>query len=274
MGPVLFDYDKCNNDGLCADVCPRKLIALDAETARPETISEVSELCINCGHCLAVCPAGAIALNGVGPEDCTSVAKEKLPVYDPVDLLMKSRRSIRVYKDEPLDGKIIEQLLDTCRYAPSGSNSQPVHWIVASGGERLNSLAQMVIDWMDQAVAAKSPIAVRMHLDVVVESWKRGEDRIFRSGPAVIMTHAPEFGSLPSENCVIAMTFLDLAAAVLGLGTCWVGYLMLAAAEHPPLIEALGIPQDHCLSGAMIVGYPKYTYRRIPPRNPLNVSWL
>ena len=273
MEPVMFDYDKCNNDGICANVCPRKLIVLDAETSKPETISEVSELCINCGHCLAVCPTSAITLNGVNPEDCPPIDKKELPVYEQVDLLMRSRRSIRAYKDKPLDRKIIEQLLDTCRYAPSGSNSQPVHWIVASGHERLNSLAQMVIDWMQQAVEAKSPIAERMHLDVVVESWKRGEDRIFRGGPAVLMTYAPEIGSLPSENCVIAMTFLDLAAASLGLGTCWVGYLMLAASEHSPIIEALGIPQDHCFCGAMIVGYPKYTYQRIPQRNQLNVSW-
>ena len=274
MEPVIFDYDKCNNDGICVDVCPRKLIKLDAETSRPESIPQASELCINCGHCLAVCPTSAIVLKGVNPEDCRRISKKRLPDYEKVDLLMRSRRSIRVYKDKPLDREIIEQLLDTCRYAPSGSNSQPVHWIVASGRERLNELAQMVIDWMQQAVEDKNPIAERMHLDVVVESWKRGEDRIFRGGPAVMMTHAPEIGSLPSENCVIAMTFLDLAAAVLGLGTCWVGYLMLAASQHPPIREALGIPQDHRFFGAMIVGYPKYSYQRIPQRNQPNVSWL
>jgi len=38
MEPVIFDYDKCNNDGICADVCPRKLIKLDAESARPGSI--------------------------------------------------------------------------------------------------------------------------------------------------------------------------------------------------------------------------------------------
>lgn len=273
MEPVKFDYDKCSNDGICANVCPRRLIVLDATTSKPVTIPEVSELCISCGHCLAVCPTSAITLNGISPEDCPTIAKKQLPSYEQVDLLMRSRRSIRVYKDKPLDRKIIEQLLDTCRYAPSGTNSQPVHWIVASGYERLNCLAQMIIDWMQQMVEVKNPIAERMRLDVVVESWKRGEDRIFRGGPAVIMAHAPEIGSLPLENCVIAMTFLDLAAASLGLGTCWVGYLMLAATEHAQIIEVLGIPEGHLLYGAMIVGYPKYTYQRIPQRNQLNVSW-
>jgi len=273
MEPVTFDYDKCNNDGICAAVCPRKLIKLDPVSSRPESIPEAADLCINCGHCLAVCPASAIILKGVNPDDCRRIANNQLPNYGQVDLLMRSRRSIRVYKDKSIDREMIEQLLDTCSYAPSGSNSQPVHWIVASGRDRLNNLAQMVIGWMEQAVEAKTPIAERMHLDVVVEGWKRGEDRIFRDGPAVIITHAPELGSLPSANCAVAMTFLDLAAAVIGLGTCWVGYLILAASQHPPINEALGIPQDHRLYGAMIVGYPKFSYQRIPERNQPNVCW-
>ena len=70
MGPVIFDYDKCNNDGICAAVCPRKLIKLDAESSKPESIPEAAELCINCGHCLAVCPTSAITLKGVKSEDC------------------------------------------------------------------------------------------------------------------------------------------------------------------------------------------------------------
>ena len=146
-----------------------------------------------------------------------------------------------------------------------------MNWIIATGSGRLKDLAQLVIDWMTQTVETRQPVAERMHLDVVVKGWERGEDRIFRGAPMVIMTHALETGSLPLESCVIAMTYLDLAAASMGLGACWVGYLMLAATQHAPLKEALGIPQDHRLYGAMVVGYPKYSYRRIPPRNQARV---
>ena len=60
----------------------------------------------------------------------------------------------------------------------------------------------------------------------------------------------------------------------MGLGACWVGYLMLAATQYEPLKDALGIPNDHRLYGAMVVGYPKYSYRRIPPRNQAKVVML
>jgi hypothetical protein len=48
---------------------------------------------------------------------------------------------------------------------------------------------------------------------------------------------------------------------------------MLAASQHPPISEALGIPQDHRLYGAMIVGYPEFSYQRIPERNQPSVCW-
>jgi nitroreductase/NAD-dependent dihydropyrimidine dehydrogenase PreA subunit len=273
MNPVVFDYEKCTGDGLCVAVCPRKLIEQDTESSKPTTIAEAPELCINCGHCLAVCPSGAISLNGVYPEDCLTTNKNLHPRFDQVDLLLRSRRSIRAYKNRPAENKIIEQLLDTCRYAPSGSNTQPVSWIVASGDQRLRKLAQLVIDWMEHAIETKNPVAERMHLDVVVDSWRKGEDRIFRGAPAVIVSHAPQIGSLPLENCIIAMTYLDVVSASLGLGTCWVGYLMLAASQYAVIGDALEIPRDHRLFGAMVVGYPKYSYQRIPPRNQLNLTW-
>ena len=133
MQPVIVDYDKCNADGICADVCPRKLIVIDDEDSKPRPIPEAAELCINCGHCLAVCPTSAITLNGMAPENCPPVKKALRPDYEQLDQLLTSKRSIRVYKDKPVDFKIIETLLETCRYAPSGSNWQPVNWIIATG---------------------------------------------------------------------------------------------------------------------------------------------
>jgi nitroreductase/NAD-dependent dihydropyrimidine dehydrogenase PreA subunit len=273
MEPVVVDNKSCNGDGLCAAVCPRKLIAFDKERKTPASIPRAAELCINCGHCLSVCPTGAITLNGTSPADCREIDPEMLPGFEKMDLLLRTRRSIRVYKKKRVDRGVIERLLDTCRYAPSGSNSQPVGWIATSEAPRLRDLAQLVIDWMAQAVEAGDPDARRMHLDVVVESWGRGEDRIFRGAPAVVMCHAPETASLPLENAIIAMTVFDLAAASLGLGTCWVGYLMLAAARHPPIREALRIPEGNRLFGAMVLGYPVYAYQRIPPRKATDLIW-
>jgi nitroreductase len=108
----------------------------------------------------------------------------------------------------------------------------------------------------------------------IVEGWDRGQDRLFRGAPLVLMTHSPEMGSLPRESCVIAMSYFDLLATSMGLGTCWIGLFMAAADRHPPIRHFLGIPGDHRLYGAMVAGYPKYTYRRIPTRKRFQATWI
>jgi len=273
MQHVIIDYDKCNEDGICADVCPRKLIAFTKENSKPIPIPEMEELCISCGHCLAVCPSGAISLKEPSPDECAKINKKLRPGYDQLDHLIRSRRSIRVYKDKPVERRIIEELLDTCRYAPSGSNSQPVKWIIVSGRERLLALGQMVIDWMKDAIESKHPLAEKLPLSAYVAGWEKGEDRIFRNAPMVVMAHAAELGSLPLESSVIAMTYFELAANIKGFGTCWIGFLMHAANLNPQIKKSLGIPEAHKLYGAMSIGYSKYSYQRIPPRNQTDVAW-
>lgn len=272
MEPVIIDYDICNKDGICSDVCPRKLIMM--KEGAPVPIDGIENYCIRCGHCLAVCPKGAISVYGSKPAECLKMDKIQRATYGQLDHLMKSRRSIRVYKQKPVEKRIIQKIMDTCRYSPTGSNAQQVNWIIATDKNKIKKLAQLTIDWMKEAMASKHPLSTELPMASFIDSWERGEDRIFRGAPLVLMSHSPELGSLPLESCVIAMTYFDLVAASLGLGTCWVGVFMVAAAEHPSIKRTLEIPTDHRLYGTMVVGYPKYAYQRIPDRNQPQMTWL
>jgi nitroreductase len=78
---------------------------------------------------------------------------------------------------------------------------------------------------------------------------------------------------ISQSSCFIALTYLELAAPSLGLGTCWAGYFTAAANFYPPLQKALDLPQGHLPYGATMIGYPKYSYQRIPPRNKPEISW-
>ena len=64
-----------------------------------------------------------------------------------------------------------------------------------------------------------------------------------------------------------------MAAPSFGLGTCWAGFFQFAATFWPPLKEALQLPEDHASFGAMMVGYPKYRYQRLPLRNDAQITW-
>lgn len=74
-------------------------------------------------------------------------------------------------------------------------------------------------------------------------------------------------------DSTIAMTTFELLASAEQIGTCWAGFLMIAAKQWQPLREALEIPEGNVLTTALMVGYPKFRYSRLPERNPLTIQW-
>lgn len=55
---------------------------------------------------------------------------------------MKARRSIRKFKSEPIPESLIIQLIESARLAPSGSNIQPVRFVVIKSDEARRQLSQ------------------------------------------------------------------------------------------------------------------------------------
>lgn len=149
------DAEKCNHDGLCAAVCPLKIIAFTAvdnagsEGNRlPTPIDGAESLCINCGHCVAICPTAALSHRAMTPGDCLPVNPDWLLTPEQVEHFLRYRRSIRTYKDQPVARETIEKLIHIARYAPSGHNLQPVSWQVIYGKEEVHRLSGLAIDWM------------------------------------------------------------------------------------------------------------------------------
>ena len=70
------------------------------------------------------------------------------------------------------------------------------------------------------------------------------------------------------------LTYAELYAPVLGLGSCWAGWAEAAAISGDPgILEVLNLPPGRIVTGAIVVGIPRYRHRRIPARRPLAVSW-
>ena len=273
MGFLTVDPDKCAKDGICAAECPVSVIKMKSRKEVPSALDGAESLCINCGHCVAVCPHGALSLDKMRTEECPPIQSELLPGPDQVEHLLLSRRSIRSFKDEPVDWDTLARLIDIARYAPSGHNAQPVHWLVIEDKDEVRRLAGLVVDWMRHALTHNAGLANSLRLDQVVQSWESGRDLVCREAPHVILAHAAKTAITAQAACTIALTYLELAAFSLGLGACWAGYLGAAAAGFPPLIQALDLPEGHQVFGAMLVGHPRYHYHRIPRRNKPAVTW-
>jgi nitroreductase/NAD-dependent dihydropyrimidine dehydrogenase PreA subunit len=273
MSLLQIDSERCQRDGLCADVCPALIIALDGDEGYPALVEGGAERCIRCGHCVAVCPHGALSHAAMASENCPAIDRERMPDARQVEQFLRARHSIRRYREEPLEKDTLARLIDVARFAPSGHNYQPVQWLVVQAPEEVQRLAGLVADWMRHLIAENNPMAAAMHMDMVVEAWDKGYDRICRSAPHLIVAHAAKANPTAPAAATIALAYLDLAAFSMGLGACWAGYFNVAANFWPPLKEALALPEGHVPFGAMMVGRPKYRYQRLPLRNEPQIIW-
>jgi len=267
------DRDKCRRDGICAAVCPMSIIKAKGGDGFPAPAAGAEELCINCGHCVAACPHGAMSLAAMDSAGCRPVSRDLLPGPGQVEHLLQARRSIRCYQERPVERAVLTGLIDTARYAPSGHNLQPVHWLVVGDAAEVRRLAGLVIEWMCLMIEERPAVAQAWHFDRLVAAWEGGRDLICRHAPHLVAVHAAKTERTAPPACTIALTYLDLAAFSRGLGACWAGYFGLAATAHPPLIEALALPEGHQVFGAMLIGYPRFAYHRIPARKEPTITW-
>lgn len=273
MGLLNVDETKCKRDGICVEECPRRVIALEGVEGFPAVAPENEYYCMMCGHCVAVCPHGAMSLAKMPSETCPEIKKDFLPSGEQTRHFLRSRRSIRVYQDRAVDRQTIQELIDTARYAPTASNSQSIHWTVITGRENLSELSGMAIDWMRGIIAARPDSPMAAYFAPVVSGWDNGYDGILRTAPNLIIASAPKEASNGLVDCAIALTYLELAALALGLGTCWAGLLQAAMLNTPALLEKIGLPEGHTAHYPMMIGYPKFKYYRLPERNLPPIHW-
>ncbi len=272
MSRFIVDEQKCRRDGICVAVCPVGILTY-GEAAPPEPIPGREALCISCGHCVAACPYGACSLDTMPADACPPVRPEWRLSPEQAEHFLRSRRSIRVYKDAVVDDGRLEWLIRVARYAPSGHNGQLVHWLVISGREAVRALAGHVIDWMRSICAAKPDAGRQMMLDRLVAAWDSGRDMICRDAPHLIVAHAPKSDMTAPSACTLALAYLELAAPSHGLGACWAGYLHMGALHWQPLQKALALPAGDIFGGALLVGEPRYRYHRLPLRREPQITW-
>lgn len=273
MSLFTVSEDKCIKDGICAAVCPANLIDFNDKNNVPVPIPHADIFCINCGHCVSACSTCALTHKNLKPEDCIPIINELSINAEQAEQFIRSRRSIRRYKEKNIDKETLTKLIDITRHASSGHNSQPVKWLVVQDKNDVRTLSGITIDWMRYMLKEKPDMAKGMHMDLVVEKWEKGMDNITRDAPHLIIAYGEKENSFLPAASNIALACLELTAPSMGLGACWAGYFYASAIHYPPMKDALKLPEGNSVSGAVMVGYPKYKYHRIPTRKIANVIW-
>lgn len=270
MGGIIVDQSRCTRCGICSLVCPAGIIDAAGEGAVPQVPPAKANLCIRCGHCEATCTSGAVvaaysSTGTPGNPASSDISPETLGTY------LKSRRSVRHYREDPVDRDTIGAILDIARYAATGGNRQPVEWLVLHDRNEVRRAAELTMEWIRTLAGSGHPMG--SYIPVLAAAWERGVDAICRGAPHLLIPHIPAENPMARTDALIALTHVDIAAPAFGVGTCWAGFVAIALGASPPLREALDLPAGREPAYAMMFGYPKYRIYRIPEREPLRVTW-
>ncbi len=286
---IKIDSAKCNKCGFCFEVCSAYVLALGKDR---EIQVRYPEQCCVCGHCVAICPQNALVHEELPIERFETLPAAIISAEDMRNLLL-SRRSIREFKQEPVPKKLIEQLIEVGIHAGTSSNGQSENFIVIQDRKLLSELEKIVIDvlWnsgMKYLGSSLGQKLARMKLGnemlrqavpyhYIIRNRRQNNElggMIFRNAPVVMAIHGLRTNFMAHANCSIAARNMEIMAKTIGLGTCWVGFLSVAAHLAKKKIERyLEIPDDHSIYGAIMVGYPKFKYRKIIPRKEREVRW-
>jgi nitroreductase len=251
-----------------------RIIKISEDINISAPIENADKYCINCGHCVAVCPHDALSLQTMTPEQCVPIDKSLIITKEQAEQFMRARRSIRTYQDKPVDRILLEKIIGIACNAATALNMQSVKWMIIEQKEEVQKLEGIVVDWMRYMIKEKHDLANLLNFDRMVADIDAGRKTpICNQAPHMILAYGHKDIPLFHENCIIALTHLELAASGFGLGACWAGYLTLAAKFWPPMQEVLALPVDHELSYALMIGYPKYKFQRIPIRKEADIVW-
>lgn len=272
MTLLMVDNEKCKKDGICAADCPMAIIRIDKDLG-PTMVPGGNDSCLRCGHCVAVCPHGALSHRDIPLEHCLPLRKEHGITRDQAVQFLRSRRSIRSFKNTPVEKATLKQLIEIGRYAPTGSNSQLVEWTVFLDGNKIQEIAALVIDWVKEILKKDPKPAFAPYLPVIAAAWDMGYDAVLRHAPCLIIAYAPKEATNGLVDVTLALSYLELAAPSFGLGTCWAGMLQGALRSQPAIKSALGLSDNYPFHYPMMIGYTKPRYYRLPERKAPRIVW-
>lgn len=155
---------------------------------------------------------------------------------------IKTRRSIRKFKQQPIEKEVLDKIIEAGTYAPSGKNKQSAIIIAITNKEILDKLAEI-------------------NRQVINLNKKTMYD-----APAVLVVLAnKDISTYVHDGCAVIENML-LAAHSLGVGSCWVHRAKeeFETEEGKEILKSLGIEGNYEGIGHCLLGYPEEEGRLFP----------
>ncbi|MDO6430349.1 nitroreductase [Flavitalea sp. BT771] len=171
------------------------------------------------------------------------------------------RRAVRKYKNTPVDRKLIEQVLDAGRMAPSAMNKQPWHFYVLTGKDTIQAFSREIaaiamkgalssgISGIKQVIKAAAGLLHFVH-GINLHALK---DPVFYEAPVVIFLTASRDNEWAPLDIGMCAQNIMLAARSVGLDSCPVGFGKFVVKTK--IYSRLHVPDSEEVHLAIILGY-------------------
>lgn len=165
--------------------------------------------------------------------------------------LIKNRRSIRLYKDQPVSTDLLKEIVEESTLAPSSGNSQLWKFVIVNNREVMKRIS----DEGKRTILAR----IRENPDdyaVKYEKTLSNEDyNVFYNAPALIIVAGPKDYKNLMVDCALCAGYIMNAAVSRGLGTCWINFA--SDLRDAALLDELGLTPDLKIVAPLIIGYPQ-----------------
>lgn len=257
--------DNCVHCGKCIKDCIAGVLEFD-ETNTPYAIHP--ERCIKCQHCLAICPVGALSILNKYPENSDSVNDHN---PDEILNLIKSRRSFRFYKKENLSPEIMNKLKNMLNWVPTGVNYHKLHFSFVDDIEVMDEIRDYTNKKIIETLEKPFVSTMLKKFEMYTNAIKKGKDVIYRGAPHMVVVSTHKNAPCKDINPIIALSYFELYAQSLGVGTCWCGLGYDILTFFPELYKKLEIPEDYKLSYVMLFGPTHAKYKRTTQPEPFEI---
>lgn len=192
--------------------------------------------------------------------------------YDGFLELVKSRRTIRRFKPDPIPDEDIGKIIEAARWAPSGFNMQPWDFVIIKDRKLRGSIVEWVRDYhrfIMKTESAREPwqrVPRRPSLDPEMDFRSApvfilvlGDTRTLKGLPTAMRYDGERRQVIHISSLASAYLYMSLAATTLGLANEWVSSV---ATAYPQCLvkDLLGIPAELEIYDMMALGYPAYKF--------------
>lgn len=194
---------------------------------------------------------------------------------------IKSRKSIRGYKPDPVPKEVLKEILEVSSRAPSSMNTQP--WeVTIIAGEVIEKIKQANIKKLSSGEVPKPDVVRRDRytdkyrerqvaigvqlfqlMNIAREDrekraeWMKKGFRFFDAPAAIILSIDESLGEAAQFDLGAIAQTIALTALNYGLGTCIQG----AGIMYPDIIRKLtGIPESRKINICLTIGYPDWDF--------------